>query len=143
MPHRADWIPFAGTLVFFAAAAGLTWWDGTRRASVSDAPVFRLHAIEQDGRIRVDWDPSDAVVKKARSATLVARDGNASHEYPVTADALRSGGLDYLRRTNNVLLTLRLEGTGVESAVRTVVSPPRAAEIPPQPQPVATRARRR
>lgn len=136
MAVRDEFALLLGSAVFVVATAGLVFWD---RASnrAPDGRLLRLHAVEQDGRIRVDWDPADPVVRSARSATLVAKDGSASHQYDVPPEALRGGGLDYLRRTNDVLLTLRIAGVG-ESALRTVV----AARPVPDP-PVETRTRGR
>jgi hypothetical protein len=139
------WVPIAGSVLFLAGTAAVLWWDGARFQKPASRPALVVHASEQDGRIRVDWDPSDPLVRDAKSATLIARDGEVSHEYPVSVDALRSGGLDYLRRSNDVLLTLRVDAT--EARVRTFVSPP----PPPPPAPVAApkpiargnRARRR
>lgn len=141
MAVRDELALLLGSAVFVAATAGLVLWD---RASIraSDGEGLRLHAVEQDGRIRVDWDPADPAIRSASSATLVAKDGNASHKYEVPPEALRGGGLDYLRRSNDVLLTLRIDG-GMDSALRTVVAapPPPLAAAPAPPK--VTRTRRR
>ena len=136
--------PVAGTVLFLAATAFLIGWDTGRLSKAQAVPELRLRVIEQAGRIRVDWDPSDPAVRSATSATLVARDGRTSDRYTVNEDAVRGGGLDYLRRSNDVLLKLRMEGTGAEASVRAVIAPPPAPRTVPAAEPAGdTRARQR
>lgn len=137
MRPAAILLPLAGTVVFILAACVLIWADRDQPAGQGRAPDLELRVTENKGRIRVDWDPSAPAVKSATSAKLIARDGNSSHEYPVNGEALRGGGLDYLRRTNDVLLTLRIEETGAEAAVRSIVAQP------PPPPPTAARKQTR
>jgi hypothetical protein len=104
---------------------------------------------DQNGRIRVDWDANDQAVQTAQGATLEVEDGEVLNRYPVEPKILRSGGLDYVRRSEDVLLTLTLyhDGRpGLQSAVRRI-SPVRmqlAQEKPAVPAPRrVTRSRRR
>ena len=57
--------------------------------------------------MRVDWDPSNPAIQAAQGATLEVEDGKSFNRYPVEANVLRSGGLDYIRKTDDVLLTIR------------------------------------
>jgi hypothetical protein len=130
MPRAVDLLPIVGTVLFLAGTGGLFLWDTQVGRETRRAAEFRLNVMEQGGRIRIDWDPSSPAVLSGKSATLFTRDGDATHEYPVSGDALRGGGLDYLRRSNDVLLTLRILPGGAEASVRAVIAP-----VPPaQPQ---------
>lgn len=83
-------------------------------------PSLELRVADQGGRMRVDWDANAAVIQSAQGATLEVKDGGVFNRYPVEASILRSGGLDYVRRSDDVLLTLTLyhDGRpGVQSSV--------------------------
>jgi hypothetical protein len=86
-------------------------------------PNLELRVADQNGRMRVDWDASNAAVRTAQGATLEVEDGGVFNRYPVEANILRSGGLDYVRRSEDVLLTLTLyqDGRpGTQSSVRRI-----------------------
>jgi hypothetical protein len=104
--------------------------------------------------MRVDWDPGNEAVLTAQGATLEAEDGGVLNRYPVEPNVLRSGGLDYIRRSEDVLLTLTLyhDGRpGIQSTVRRIAPvqlqvAQETAPAAPQPQTQrrnSTRARRR
>lgn len=100
-------------------------------------PTLELRVADQKGRIRVDWNPNDPTIREAEGATLEVEDGGVLNRYPVEPNVLRSGGLDYVRRTEDVLLTLTLyhEGRpGLQSSVRRIsrVEPQIAQETSPR-----------
>jgi hypothetical protein len=97
--------------------------------------------------MRVDWDPSNPAIQAAQGATLEVEDGGAFNRYPVEANVLRSGGLDYVRKTDDVLLTLTLyhDGRpGLQTSVRRISQVgPQVASSPEPPDRRHVRSRRR
>jgi len=86
-------------------------------------PTLDLRVADQNGRMRIDWDASDPAIQGAQGATLEVEDGGVLNRYPVEANVLRSGGLDYVRRSDDVFLTLTLyqDGhPGAQSSVRRI-----------------------
>lgn len=86
-------------------------------------PNLALRVADQNGRMRIDWDASNSFVRTAQGATLEVEDGGVFNRYPVEANILRSGGLDYVRRSDDVLLTLTLyqDGRpGLQSSIRRI-----------------------
>jgi hypothetical protein len=82
-----------------------------------------LRVADQNGRMRIDWDPNNPAIQAAQGATLEVVDGGVFNRYPVEANILRSGGLDYVRRSQDVFLTLTLyqDGRpGLQSTVRRI-----------------------
>lgn len=111
-------------------------------------PPVELRVADQSGRMRVDWDPSNPLIQSAEGATLEVNDGGVFNRYPVDAAVLRSGGLDYLRRNDDVLLTITLYQDGQPGFKQTVrrigaVPPTVVAEQKPEPVRRQTRSRRR
>jgi hypothetical protein len=109
-------------------------------------PNLDLKVADKDGRIRVDWDPSNPAVQAAQGATLEVEDGGSFNRYPVEANVLRSGGLDYVRKSDDVLLTITLyhDGRpGLQSSIRRIsrVTPQVAAASPPESRPRQARSR--
>jgi hypothetical protein len=106
---------------------------------------LRLQAVEDNGRVRIDWNQSDLAAFNADSAILRVEDGGTTREYPIDTKTLKTGGLDYVRNSNDVLLSLTLMSEGkprTEGLIRTVV----AQAAPPAPEPAQrdqTRTRRR
>ncbi|WP_225154708.1 hypothetical protein, partial [Bradyrhizobium sp. NBAIM08] len=102
-----------------------------------------------NGRMRIDWDSSNPAIQTAEGATLEVEDGGVFNRYPVEANILRSGGLDYVRRSQDVFLTLTLyqDGRpGLQSSIRRI-SPIEgevaSTEKSKSPSRADTRARRR
>ena len=99
-------------------------------------PGLELRVADQGGRIRVDWNTNNPLVQSAQGATLEVEDGGSFNRYPVEPNILKSGGLDYVRRSEDVLLTLTLyhDGRpGVQTSVRRIApfSAPVVATTPP------------
>ena len=112
------------TLALFAAAAGVAIY-APKPAKTKAAPAaLVLRATDMSGRMRVDWDA--AAVSAADSAVLEVEDGGQFHKYPVDSKILRSGGLDYIRKSPDVLLTLTLlrDGKAADQAAIRSVGPP-------------------
>lgn len=111
-------------------------------------PTLDLRVADKDGRMRVDWDPSNPAIQAAQGATLEVEDGKSFNRYPVEASVLRSGGLDYIRKTDDVLLTITLyhDGRpGEQTSVRRIspITPPQVASTPAPPERSQVRSRRR
>ena len=99
-------------------------------------PGLELRVADHNGRIRVDWNANNPLVQSAQGATLEVEDGGSFNRYPVEPKILKSGGLDYVRRSEDVLLTLTLyhDGRpGVQTSVRRIApfSAPVVATTPP------------
>lgn len=96
-------------------------------------PSLEVRVADQNGRMRLDWDANDPSIRTAQGATLEVEDGGVLNRYPVEPNILRSGGLDYVRRSEDVLLTLTLyhDGRpGVQTAVRRI--PPMQMQVAQQ-----------
>jgi hypothetical protein len=113
-------------LLFAAGTAALVIADPFRRRPAY-ADIVQVAAAESEGRVRVDWNPNHPVVQRADRALLRVRDGQAMYEYPVDKAVLQRGGLDYLRKSGDVSLSL-LFFRGAEAqghaAVRALAGPP-------------------
>ena len=141
------------TLLLFGAAAALAYYGPTfaRRTTASPAGLT-LRATDERGRFRVDWDSAAPAIRRADSAVLEVDDGGSFTKYPVDAKILRSGGLDYIRKSTDVLLTLTLlrGGKALEQAAVRSVGPPPITTLSapfsrpaPTPKRSQTRSRRR
>jgi hypothetical protein len=111
------------TLLLVAVAAALFIADPFR-PSIGYPDVVPALASDADGRIRMDWNAQHPLVTKAQKALLRVRDGESVYEYPVDQPTLRNGGLDYLRKSGDVTLTLVLLRDGKplgQAAVRAFV----------------------
>lgn len=119
-----------GALALFAAScgivAGAAAWDRWRSPPPS---VLPLQARDLEGRLRVSWDTTPDYIQKATGATLEVLDGGRVQRYPVDPRVVQSGTLDYIRQTEDVVLTLTLHSrgrSGPQGVVRTVSGPPPA-----------------
>lgn len=118
------------TLLFAACATALVIAEPFRYRE-RPAKAFLIEAAEVNGRVRVDWNPADVHEFKADAAVLRVQDGDTTHQYPIDRKTLEAGGLDYLRKSDDVLLSLTLMGEGkrrTEALVRTVISNPAVPE---------------
>ena len=114
------------TLLFFLAAAALAYFRPFAPASAGDSRL-PLQVTESGGRIRVDWDPALPPVRRADAGMLSVVDGGVAHEYPMERRVIRSGSFDYVRRSDDVLLTVTLHEQNrriAEAMVRSVGPPP-------------------
>jgi hypothetical protein len=141
--------PWYWTALLAAATALLVYTEPFARLGVHAAEGLSLRTSDVNGRMRVEWDPGHAVIRNAEGATLEVIDGNLTNRYPVDPRVLRSGSFDYLRQSDDVLLTMILHKDGkpgVEGVIRSVGKPataPPPAEVAAAP-PVreeSTRAR--
>jgi hypothetical protein len=124
---------FAAAALLAVSAAALFLTEPFRRSAPASARVLPLHVLEEDGRVRVDWDPVASIAAEADSARLIAHDGGATRQYEVDRRALRNGGLDYVKRSDDVLLEFVLLQNGrqlhratIRAAASTTATPPAA-----------------
>jgi hypothetical protein len=106
--------------------------------------VLPLQARDLDGRLRVNWDPAPEYVRKASGATLEVLDGGRVQRYPVDPRVVQSGTLDYIRQTEDVVLTLTLHADGrpgPQGVIRTVSGPESAPAAAVQQAPSGERKR--
>jgi hypothetical protein len=152
MLRRGELYLLLCTIVLAALAAAVFLTEPLSSKQAKPRPSLELRVADQNGRMRVDWDANRSDIQTAQGATLEVEDGGVLNRYPVEPNVLRSGGLDYVRRSDDVLLTLTLyhDGhPGVQSSVRRIA--PLALQLakqepPPAPKPAKkeiTRARRR
>jgi hypothetical protein len=140
-----------GTLCLVALAVVIVFAKPLTVRQNKAKPTLDLRVADKDGRMRVDWDPANPVIQAAQGATLEVEDGKSFNRYPVEASVLRSGGLDYIRKTDDVLLTITLyhDGRpGVQTSVRRIAPlvPAQVASSPappPPPERRQVRSRRR
>jgi hypothetical protein len=126
-----------GTLLFAAGTAAIVIAEPFAPPRVSEETGIPLKVMDQEGRLRVDWNPRTPVVQASDSATLEVIDGGVFHRYPVDKRILENGGLDYIRRSTDVTLTLTTYAGGRPSAqavVRTIGAPEPAAGDDSAPQ---------
>ncbi|HYZ85607.1 MAG TPA: hypothetical protein VE621_14445 [Bryobacteraceae bacterium] len=69
---------------------------------------FTLEANDADGRMRVEWNPASPEVHRATAGRLEVKDGIEKFEFPIDEKVLKSGKLDYLRKSGDVLLSVTL-----------------------------------
>ena len=93
---------------------------------------FQVDATEVDGRIRLTWNPDLPQIGAATGGTFEVRKDNRSDTHPIEGKVLRQVWLDYIRSSEDVLLSVRLLDNGKlgsQSVVRVVA--PVIAAIPP------------
>ena len=114
------------TLLLFLAAAAVAYFRPFAAASPAGSRL-PLQVTESGGRIRVDWDPALTPVRRADTGMLSVVDGGVAHEYPMDRRVIRSGSFDYVRRSDDVLLTVTLHEQNQQTAqamIRSVGPPP-------------------
>lgn len=135
--------PWYWTLLLAAAIAMLVYAQPFARLSAHASEPLTLRTTDVNGRMRVEWDPSQEAIRSAQGATLEVVDGSLTNRYPVDPRVLRSGSFDYLRQSDDVLLTMTVhkDGTpGVEGVIRSVGKVPvQEAVVPVREE--STRAR--
>jgi len=135
------------TLLFVGGSAALAYFHPFPGLLEKRSDAIALRITDVDGRLRVDWDTKNELIRKAQGATLEVEDGGVLNRYPVEPKTLRAGGFDYIRKTPEVLLTLTLFHDGKPGALATVrsigpVQAQAAAAPPPLPQPSRSEQRR-
>src|SRR6478672_3727344 len=112
-----------GTLCLIVLAVVIVFAEPLTARQSKTKPTLDLRVADKNGRMRIDWDPSNPAIQAAQGATLEVEDGGVFNRYPVEANILRNGGLDYVRRSEDVFLTLTLyqDGRpGLQSSVRRI-----------------------
>ena len=143
-PLRSEFYLLLATLVLGSLTAILLFARPLTARQEKSKPKLELRVADQSGRMRVDWNAADPMIRSAQGATLEVEDGGAFNRYPVEPNILKSGGLDYVRRSEDVLLTLTLyhDGhPGVQSSVRRIA--PVALQVAATPPPTKTQSRSR
>jgi hypothetical protein len=125
------------TLLFIVATAVIAFLHPFRK-SENPPGTIALQVGDQNGRMRIDWDASNELVRNAQGATLEVEDGGVVNRYPVERKTLRSGGFDYLRKTQD-------GKPGAVATVRSIapVQVQSAAAPAPDSRRAQTRGRRR
>lgn len=139
------------TLLFIGATGAIAYFHPFPESPKVPAKDIALRITDVKGRLRLDWDTNNEFVRRAQGATLEVDDGGARDRYPVELRTLRAGGLDYVRKTPEVVLKLTLFDNGKPGAfamVRSVgpIMEQVAVAAAPKPAPrrrVQTRGRRR
>jgi hypothetical protein len=91
----------------FAAGAAWTWlWAPEERASAESIP--ELAAADEQGRVRLAWNPQAAVFERAAYGVLEADEGGRLAVYRIPPAVLRGGALEYIRQERDVRLSMRL-----------------------------------
>ena len=116
------------------------------KAQTTARVPFSIRGTNADGRIRVDWDPRSTPVRMAERATLEAEDAGRIERYPVDKSTLNQGGLDYVRKSEDVLLTLTLHHEGqpdLAASIRTIgpIEQPRVEPVAAVTRPERKRSR--
>ena len=147
MRRKAEFWLGLWTLCFIAATGALAYFSPLSPRS-SGVPPIALRVIDQEGRLRIDWNKDNELIRSAGGATLEVEDGGVTNRYPVEPKTLRSGGFDYIRKTTDVLMTLTLFHDGKPGAIAKVrsIGPLQAAAAPQNDTPrrnQRSRARRR
>lgn len=147
--HPDFWLGLGTLLLIAASAIVVLWQPFSKSRGPQDDFGFTLRPADHDGRMRIDWNPQSQAVKTAKGGTLAVNDGGSMESYPVEAKVLRDGGLDYVRKSGDVVLTLTLNGNNQrqrQQAFARRISPvqlAQAAPSEPAPRREQTRARRR
>jgi len=110
------------TLLFIGATAAISYMHPFPEKAQQTPPDIALRITDQDGRLRLDWDRDNKLIQRAQGGTLEVEDGGARDRYSVEARTLQAGGLDYVRKTPDVLLKLTLFDSDKPTAVATVRS---------------------
>jgi hypothetical protein len=135
MRTSAIWYTTAGVL---ATAAVLLVYPRPEPPQANPRnSVLEIRAADAGDRLRLQWNSNLADVQRAERAVLEVTDGSQSHSYAVEPAVLRSGQLEYMRHSDDVLLALTLytQGKpGLSGNVR-VVGPPVAPAATMQPAP--------
>lgn len=120
---RTEMYLLLGSIVLAALATAIFLAAPLTARQAKPRPSLEVRVADANGRMRLDWNANDPAIQSAQGATLEVEDGGVLNRYPVEPNVLRSGGLDYVRRSEDVLLTLTLyhEGRpGVQTAVRRI-----------------------
>jgi hypothetical protein len=99
----------AGTVLLAAAIAVLIWSEPLAPSRLGRAgQPFAVRASENAGSVILEWSRDAQVIRTATGGLLAFEDGGVSHLDKVDAKVLRQGGLEYRRRSQDVLLRLSL-----------------------------------
>jgi JAB1/Mov34/MPN/PAD-1 ubiquitin protease len=123
------WI-WLGSAAAAAAILLISMRPAPSTAHVPDGLGLQAFQIA-DRQVRVEWNRRSAAIESAKSGTLEITDGASKYSLPLNAEQLRSSSLTYGRRSDTILVRLRL-ATGAEESVQLVAPPPIAASSFPE-----------
>jgi len=72
----------------------------------AESNSISLTATDQSGKMQVSWDNHNPTVRSAETGMLDVVDGGELTHYRVATSVLQSGKLEYLRKSDDVLLKL-------------------------------------
>jgi len=84
-----------------------TYWWPQRPAPA--AASLQLHATDRDGQLEIGWDGNLPALREARGGTLEISEGSHQHIFPMDAEFLRRGSINYARHSEAV--TVRISVT--------------------------------
>lgn len=93
--------------------------------SASTEPLS-LQAREQQGEMRIEWNPASKTIQRAQRAVLELNDGATQRLVQLSADQLRSGGFPFLRNGTDLrarLVVYSPSGASVEEVARYLGQP--------------------
>lgn len=100
-----------GSLLLLAATIALLIAEPFGRRSESQLQ-FAVRGSDNAGSVHLDWDAASPVVEAADAASLEVIDGGVPLRYDIEKKVLGQGGLEYRRRSDQVVLTLTLMRAG-------------------------------
>ena len=120
--RRSDKVPWAGVVILLVAI--LLMFFGRALVPVLFGPSvpFELQASDASGQMHIRWNAQADGVVRADRAVLEVKDGKQDLQYPVSRTMLANGGLDYTRKTDDVVASLVLYKDGREIERRIVRS---------------------
>ena len=129
-PDRKLWVAAACVALL---ASGIFAYG--HRPVDPEPPVrpFQVDASDVNGHVRLTWDPGLSPVRGVTKGTLEVHDGDRSESYPIDTKVLRLGTLDYIRASDDVLLSVKLLDKEPQSQSVIRVIAPVVAEVPPAP----------
>ncbi len=97
-----------GALVFAAISLAIVAARPLAPYASGRTEVFEVRASETSGSVLLEWSPESRLVRSATGGLLEFLDGATAHREQVNPRVLRQGGLEYRRRSQDVLLRLSL-----------------------------------
>ena len=100
------------SVILLLLAAGVYFGGAKLFPGSVETDDLAFSASDSNGHMRVTWNRNSPLIETAENARLDVLDGANSATYPVDASVLKSGALEYLRHSSDVLLTLTMMRDG-------------------------------
>jgi hypothetical protein len=104
--RRLVWVWLA---VWVLAIGGLGWIAVRLTQENLPPQPLALNLLDNDGQVRIQWNPSAPPVRKAARGWLYIADGEDSSTVDLNPQDLGSGSLTYERKSGNVEVRFRVE----------------------------------